>query len=331
MAVRYVGWRGAILVLLAVVSFLLLDHGHGPLGRAPVSAGSNARLSVDADPTNGSGVCDPVDSSRVVGIGVAFSVAYCLEDANLSPISGGFNTATLLLNYTAPLSGTVVAADNNFDLNGNPNWDETGLSGPQSWDCNLTQDSTGAPRATPSPARIVCATISANDQPVTGIEVLAILSFDAAGVGGTVPLSWDGATSILAGPNEVLCADDSLECLDATIDVAGPASPTPTPSRTATPTVTPTLTRTATPTPSSTPTVTNTPTPTATRVPGACAGDVNLDGFVDGRDLVLVGRRLHAFAPDPRYATQEDIDGDAAITALDLKIVIADIRTGECA
>jgi hypothetical protein len=66
-------------------------------------------------------------------------------------------------------------------------------------------------------------------------------------------------------------------------------------------------------------------------VPGACDGDVNLDGFVDGRDLVLVGRRLHAFAPDPRYATQEDINGDAAITALDLKIVIADIRTGECA
>jgi hypothetical protein len=65
-------------------------------------------------------------------------------------------------------------------------------------------------------------------------------------------------------------------------------------------------------------------------VPGACDGDVNLDSFVDGLDLVLVGRRLHAFAPDPRYATQEDINGDAAITALDLKIVIRDIRTGEC-
>jgi hypothetical protein len=51
---------------------------------------------------------------------------------------------------------------------------------------------------------------------------------------------------------------------------------------------------------------------------------------VDGLDLVQVGRKLHAFAPDPRFGTQEDITGDAAITALDLRIVIQDIRTGEC-
>jgi hypothetical protein len=65
-------------------------------------------------------------------------------------------------------------------------------------------------------------------------------------------------------------------------------------------------------------------------VPGACDGDVNLDGFVDGRDLVEVGRRLHAFAPDPRFDTQVDINGDASVTALDLRFVIQDIRTGEC-
>ena len=152
--------------------------------------------------------------------------------------------------------------------------------------------------------------------------------FDAQGSSLTATLTWGAGTWYPHAARSRRLRSE-IECIGATIQVGTSTStPTPTPTDTPTPTATPTPTET--PTPTATPTSTATPTATPTRIPGSCAGDVNLDGFVDGRDLAVVGRALHAFAPDVRYDAQADIDGDSGITGLDLKVVIEDIRTGAC-
>lgn len=322
----------ALALGLGIVTMVALLVGGRP-GSPRVNADTRtaAHLHIDADPTNGTGACDPIDATRTVPTGVAFSAALCLDQAQLAPVSGGFNTVNLDVAYTG-ISATNVATDApspGTDLNSNPNWNETGLAGPETWDCNLVNTAAGRPIASPSPAKIVCSTASSNDQPVTGTVLLATLNFDAQGSSLTATLTWGaGTTSILAGAVESFCGSE-IECIGAAIQVGTSTNtPTATPTNTPTPTATPTPTET--PTPSATPTSTATPTATPTRIPGSCAGDVNLDGFVDGRDLAVVGRALHAFAPDVRYDAQADIDGDSGITGLDLKVVIEDIRTGAC-
>jgi hypothetical protein len=90
---------------------------------------------------------------------------------------------------------------------------------------------------------------------------------------------------------------------------------TPTPTDTATPTQTPTTTATNT----STPAATNTPTPTP--IP-ACLGDLNGDGVVNVRDLVLVARHMGTHVGERRYAARFDLNHDGRINVLDLMTVI---------
>jgi hypothetical protein len=259
-------WRlGGLLIAIAVAAVLF-----GLPSRAPSAyAGVDATLVIDADTSNGS--CTTVDATRSVTTGSSFTVALCLLNAQAVPVSGGMNTITFEVDYGPELNAPNVAPDNTTDLDGNPNWNQAGLSSQQSWDCNLVNLAGGAPTGNPTPASIACATVSLNDEPVTGTELLATISFTAQG-SGTSPLTWGDASSILSGVNEALCVAADIACVDASITVTGGApanTSTPIPVATATntpaPTNTPCVVNGATCTPSAQQRQTVTPTPT---VPG---------------------------------------------------------------
>jgi hypothetical protein len=52
-----------------------------------VPPGNETHLHIDADPTNGSRPCDPIDSEAVVGVGHTHSVAVCLETYTPNSVS----------------------------------------------------------------------------------------------------------------------------------------------------------------------------------------------------------------------------------------------------
>ena len=187
--------------------------GEAP-GSGPGVAETDARLAIDAVIGNGEGPCSPVDSQASSAIGSPVAVGLCIVDGAAAPVNGGFNTVTLTVSYAGPLGATNAASDLQTDLGGNPDWNEAGLGG-NVWDCNLLNAQATAPRAAPSPATITCITVSLADQAVSGNVLLATLTLEGS-VPGTAVLSWDGDTSILAGPNEVTCAD-GITCLGATI------------------------------------------------------------------------------------------------------------------
>jgi hypothetical protein len=275
-----------------------------------------------------------VDTIRTVQEGSQFTIALCLEDANLAPVSGKLTSFTLGVTYPAEISAPDVVDDGTRDLNANPNLNEGSALGGTNWDCNALDIPLSAPNGTPSPATLTCNTTNYQANTLGPPPVhLATISFNTVST-GTAALAYtdftqDPVTSLLPTVAELLCGID-IQCLGATITIAGPTptfTRTPTPTATLTPSVTPTPTRTPLP---ATPTPTDTPTQIPTRVPGACDGDVNLDGVVDGRDLAYVGRSLHSVAGDSRYNVQADIDMDGAVTARDLAVVIRDHLSPEC-
>jgi hypothetical protein len=201
-----------------------------------------ARLSIDADPTNGVAPCDPVDANRAVSTGEAFAVGLCLEDASFAPINGGFTVGTLSVDYEAPLSASDSAGDPATGVDGNPDWNEAGLGGSGNWDCNQLDVINSAPNAEPSPAWIVCDTTSLVDHTVSNTVVLATLNFDAPSSSGVADLRWHvdprldrptRSTAILAGGDEAFCeaqptppGGPRIPCIGATIEVtAGAAVP----------------------------------------------------------------------------------------------------------
>ena len=203
----------------AVIIGIAFTVVFGTVARHNVQAATAATLAIDADPTNGTGACNPVDARRTVATSVAFSVALCLQDSQLAPVNGGFNTTSIDVSYTG-ISAADVASDLSTDLNSNPNWNDTGLTGPTTWDCNLANSTGAAPSASPSPATIVCSTVSANDQPVTGTVLLATLNFDPQASPVTSPISWGpGSTSLLSGAVEAFCGDGTLVCVNASVTV----------------------------------------------------------------------------------------------------------------
>lgn len=148
------------------------------------------------------------------------------------------------------------------------------------------------------------------------------------------PQSWAfyPITAIVDPTNVVVESDESNNQL--TQNLAIPTLPptctpthsptstdTPTPSATATSTPTATSTETVTPTSTvtATATVTNTPTPTP-KPP--CIGDVNDDGIVDVRDLVLVAGHMGSHVGDRRYDPRFDLNHDGRINVHDLMIVL---------
>jgi hypothetical protein len=208
----------------------------------PSPPASTARLSIDADPTNGSAPCDPVDAFKQVTTGEIFAVGLCIEDAQLPPVNGAFVTGQFSVNYDLPLTASDVNADPIDGLDENPDWNEEGLGGASEWDCNALDVINSAPNATPSPAWIVCSTNDVRDQEIPENALLAMLRFDAPQGTGTTELRWNAiapgrVTALLAGRDEPFCEQapppplgpggPRIPCIGATIEVTHGEAPAP--------------------------------------------------------------------------------------------------------
>ena len=94
-------------------------------------------------------------------------------------------------------------------------------------------------------------------------------------------------------------------------------------------------TPTATPTdtvvpPTRTATATRTPTPSPTPSPPACPGDVDGNGRVGLNDVVLVGRALFSTPGRPRWNPAADLNHNGIVDARDLLIVLHSLADPQC-
>lgn len=178
-----------------------------------------AVISVDADPDNDGGPCTSIDATRAVSVGETFSVAVCLQSSERPPINGELNTPTLELAYDPVVAGISGSGDGWLDLDSNPNFGDGQATGGRGWDCNLLDDPRSEPRAGPSPALLVCATLGTADRFLDwGNVMLATMTFQALQA-GTAQLSVGERTSLLSGSIESLCSEATAMCTGATVDV----------------------------------------------------------------------------------------------------------------
>jgi len=185
-----------------------------------VRAGTSGpqRLSIDADPGNGSGPCDIVDDVRSVATGDEFDVAVCLGSADAAPIDGKLSTITIFVSYGTELTGVIKPGDGLNDLDSNPNFVQGPGMGGADWDCNVLDDPVAAPVAAPSPARITCTTVDLRpNSTASGTIALVTLTLRAASPGDATVAVGIG-TSILADRYEALCGDN-IECLSVRVTV----------------------------------------------------------------------------------------------------------------
>ena len=244
-------------------------------------------LHIDADPTNGTRPCDPIDASRTgAPTSGTYQVAVCLVESAGSPDSfeaivnwsGGVATAPEVAN-----TGDGLADNPDFNDGASPNgfgtnWSCTsfGLAYPVA-DNPITSGVTDA--------RIVCNEKSFAAGTMTAEPgLLALLTMTASGTGFmTYEFNTDSSFNSPAFTN-INCA--AVSCVGGTVEQGeGGTQPTPTatftPTSTATPCTgacpTPTATNTvqigfATVTFTATPPVTGTPAPGETTVPGGGGG-----------------------------------------------------------
>jgi hypothetical protein len=192
--------------------------GESP-GPAPTArpTGENPRLSIDADPTNGSGPCDPIDDRRSVGEGEEFNIAVCLEGTESAVVAGLITALTLDLSFGSQLEGVKRSDTSDVALNGNPDLNEGSHLGGTDWDCNVLDDDVSLPRPVPSPALLVCNTVDVQpNQLAAGTAVLASFALRVRD-GGDARLDFADRTSILFDVLEGVCGD-RMDCEGATID-----------------------------------------------------------------------------------------------------------------
>jgi hypothetical protein len=186
-------------------------------GNTPVRPGAPV-LSIDVDVANGSGPCDIVDASVSVDRGSTFSVAVCLESPEAPPVSGALTVIEIHMEYGSQLSALAGSGDGMNDLNSNPDLNQGDALGGDDWDCNLLDEAASAPKASPSPARLVCTTSDFRYNQVQGETVaLALVRFTAESAGSTDLML--GATGILAEFVELNCLDSTTLCRSASIEV----------------------------------------------------------------------------------------------------------------
>lgn len=255
-----------IAAVAALFTATLFVHAGAGTVSAVVASSS---LAIDADTSDG---CATIQSTANISVGTATSVGICIVNASAAPVSGLISTVDLSVIYSGPLTATNVAGNGTTDLNSNPDWNEA-VGG--SWDCNLFDGPSSAPRADPSPAILECGDSDLLDVSVSGNVLLGTLTFDAAASLGTSTLHLTGGLSsgVDGGANPV--CGDGITCVDASITMQAAATVTatntaPVALKTHTPTRTPTAAPTSTPTPV---TPTNTPAPSATAVATSPTGD----------------------------------------------------------
>ena len=230
-------WRQMILALvaalLALVPTLTLS-----------SAQQGFRLSIDADPTNGSAPCNPVDGERTVAVGSTYQVAVCLENQPDAP--SGFQVQVL---YDGNLSQAPEVPDVAPALDDNPDANAGGTTfGAQSlganWDCTAfgVQMPVGNDPNTPdkADATIAClADILNPDTTLVSTGALAVITFNAV-AGGDNVLTLSGYTAVTSSQTALdmgACqGEPTVPCVGATIHQQGAPGPTPTGGAIATPT-----------------------------------------------------------------------------------------------
>ncbi len=265
---------GTIVVFIALLGVAYSGRAQPPGHAWSVSAQAGTRLAIDADITNGSRPCDPIDASATVAVGSVHKVGVCIEDY----VPNSINNFELHVRYTGDpdanppttlnkateVADTGKGLDDNPDANDGAGADKLGTG----WDC------TGlgiAPPVGEDPATvgvadsfIVCNADLANPDHELSADpgLLATIEFTATSDGDDVidfgPIDGTNATNVNAprpGGGTARCGTavpaDKVDCAGATIHkgAGGPPPPPGTAVATATPTATAVTGPAATPTP----------------------------------------------------------------------------------
>lgn len=290
-------WRWPLLaqgvIALAVILALLGLRADHPNHDAAAQA--TFRFSIDADPSNGTRPCSPVDSARVVNPGQTYTVGLCIENQPEAP-----QAFSLRVIYDGNLNTAPEVADVSPALDDNPdaNDGDGGVAGDKlgtGWNCTGfgIQFPKGNDPFTPEFDTLInCnANIVAPDADLTITPgLLATIAFQASSTNVGVEALAYGQDTAVAGAIEEIgscgIAPPVIPCLGATIFKGVTPTPAPTDTPSITPTSTPSLTPTETLTPSVTPTATETPivTPTFTPTPPPTELDVDGDGVLNLED-----------------------------------------------
>ena len=248
----------AVLALAAICSGAVVGYNR----YASADNQGVPHLELDADPSNGTGPCNPIDASRTGAPTTGtYAVAICLDENGGPP-----DAFEITLNYSgspASIVSAVAGPTTGDALDANPDFNQAvGPAGSgTNWSC--TGLGFALPIATPSPAHLLC-----NNKSFVAGELTAspgLLATFTLTANGSGPVTFSFSTDGTAGVNSpvgtnLVCGVDML-CPGGTVTQGGGAVATDTP--TATPTAT--RTSTATPTRTNTPIApTNTPTATAT-------------------------------------------------------------------
>jgi len=293
---------GLVATLLAALGLLYGKHNPQAFAHAythPVT-GQVIHLEIDANPTNGTRPCDPIDTSATVAVGSPHTVAVCLDDYTANDLEAfvlsinneqDLNFAPDPQGSEEPKNGgsgadcaTVGCLDDNPDANDGDS--PGGLKLGSNWAC--TGLGFVRPRSEVLPISLVCnANIETPDRDLAvDPGLLATITFNALAV-GVDTLTFASDTTIgNATAQDGSCGDvvgDLIGCFGARIF----KGITFTPTSTATPTITPTPTRTPIP-------------PPANRPPAAPANlsqwksdgvsEVPVGGSTDDAAVVLRGR-----------------------------------------
>ncbi|NOZ06734.1 MAG: S8 family serine peptidase [Chloroflexi bacterium] len=182
----------------------------------------------------------------------------------------------------------------------------------------------GTSMATPHVAAVAALLIS-QGYATTPDAVRAVLAHTALDLGAAGRDNEFGWGLIQANDALIYAAASPTATPSPSPTTTATASPSATPSATTSPTATATPSSTATPsaTPTATPTATSsaTPSPTPTSVSCALPGDVNCDCTVDIVDIMTVASRWGTTAGDPLYDAAYDFDANGTIDIIDIMFV----------
>jgi pilus assembly protein FimV len=288
-------------------------------GAREVRAQSGVSVALDADASNGSGACSPVDDSADVAEGGEIRVAVCLTNSGSVPVAAfGFRVTYDDRIILAPeVVDSGAALDDNPDANaGATTFSSPSLTG--AWDCTGSVgaypegDDDGERNGTGVAYSGGCANVPGGGSFTQG--PLSVIRFIAQGGGEarltltTVAITADDLTEIGSCAPVV---DVAIDCEGATINVSGAPVPGVTPGEVITP-GTQTVGGTPVPGASETAVALETAaagTPGAGGTPGS-AGTAGADDTPDEDETPTSGTRTPSRTGTPGTGTASPDDGD---------------------
>jgi hypothetical protein len=161
-----------------------------------------------------------------------------------------------------------------------------------------------------------------------GGEIFKLIPALATATPSASPTPTDTWTPLPSDTPTATATDTATVTATDTVTASPTASPTETPPPTPTDTFV-AVTPTAIVGPP-THTATHTPEPSPTEPPRACRGDVDGNGSVDLRDLVLVVRSLFSSPGRPRWNPAADLNHNGIVDPFDLWIVVMSLMNPAC-